>query len=330
LATQTASSRKSLLLLISQHPELGVIASFSIIALAFLVISPDKFPTPSTLYSILTLAGELGVTSIGVAFLMITGEFNLSVGSVYALVPMFVVLMVDAGMDMLLASVIMLSVAFGIGVLTGYITVRTGIPSFITSLGMMMFLRGILLAITGGFPVRLEGSHWLTDVLNGAVGVEGLRTSAAWLLALTLIFLIILDYTPYGNWTYAVGASPATARELGVKVWRVKLVNFGISSLLAGLAGLMALSRFKIVDPTLGQGLELEAITSAVLGGCLLTGGYGSIFGTFLGALLVALTRVGLVLAGAPAYWYSAFIGVILIIATIINTYVVRKFVTSG
>jgi len=313
-----------------QHPELGVVASFFSIAVAFTALAPDRFPTLTTLYSILTLAGELGVASIGVAFLMITGEFNLSVGSVYALVPMGVALMANSGVDFLLASIVMLALAFALGVITGYITVRTGIPSFITSLGMMMFLRGILLAVTGGFPVRLEVAHWLTDMLNGPVGTEGLRTSAIWLVLMTVLYAVILDYTPYGNWTYAVGASAATARELGVRVQRVKLVNFGLSSLMAGLAGLMAFSRFKVVDPTLGQGLELETITSAVLGGCLLTGGYGSIVGTFLGALLVAMTRVGLVLAKAPAYWYSAFIGVILIIATVINTFIVKKFVTAG
>ncbi|MEZ0345568.1 MAG: ABC transporter permease [Infirmifilum sp.] len=322
--------RKVSIAFLTQHPELGVIASFSSIALAFALIVPDKFLTTPTLYSMLTLAGELGVASVGVAFLMITGEFNLSVGSVYALVPMGVAIMADSGVDLLLASILMLSVAFLIGVATGYITLRTNVPSFITSLGMMMFLRGILLAVTGGFPVRLTVSHWLTDVLNGPIGTEGLRTSAVWLILLTLFFAVILDFTPYGNWTYAVGASSATARELGVKVFRVKLINFGISSLLAGLAGLMAFSRFRVVDPTLGQGLELDTITSAVLGGCLLTGGYGSIAGTFLGALLVAMTRVGLVLAQAPAYWYSAFIGVILIIAAVINTYIVKKFVTSG
>ncbi|MEM4666841.1 MAG: ABC transporter permease, partial [Thermofilum sp.] len=128
----------------------------------------------------------------------------------------------------------------------------------------------------------------------------------------------------------AVGGSAATARELGVPVRRVKIINFGISSLLAGLAGLIAFSRFRIVDPTLGIGLELEAITAAVLGGCLLSGGYGSVVGTFLGAVLVAMTRVGLVLAKAPAYWYTAFIGILLIVATVINHFIVKKFVAPG
>jgi simple sugar transport system permease protein len=326
-----SEGRVRLISFLTKHPEVGVLASFFSIAAVFMVKVPDKFLTLPTLYSILTLAGELGVASLGVAFLMITGEFNLSISSVYAVVPMGVAFMVDLWrVDMLLASVIMLVVAFGIGVLVGYITIKTGIPSFITSLGMMMFLRGILLAVTGGFPVRLEGDHWLTFVLNGPVGDLGLRTSAFWLLLLTAVLAFVLDWTPYGNWTYSVGASANTARELGVSVARVKLINFGLSSLLAGLAGLMAFSRFRIVDPTLGQGLELETITSAVLGGCLLTGGYGSIIGTFLGAFLIAMTRVGLVLAQAPAYWYSAFIGIILIIATIINLFIVRRYVTGG
>jgi len=267
---------------------------------------------------------------VGVAFLMISGEFNLAVGSIYALVPMGVAYMMMAGVDMLLASLIMLATAFSIGVVMGFITLRAGIPSFITSLGFMMFIRGILLAVTGGFPVRMPQDHWLALWLNGPLNEEGLRTSAIWLLFIALLLAFVLDWTPYGNWTYAVGGSASTARELGVSVARVKVLNFGLSSLLAGLAGLIAFSRFKVVDPTLGIGLELEAITSAVLGGCLLSGGYGSIIGTLFGALLVAMTRVGLVLAKAPAYWYQAFIGVLLIVATVINHFVVKKFVTTG
>jgi len=315
---------------LARHPEFGVLVSLAVLAAAFTLLAPDTFPRPVTLYSILTLASELGVATLGVAFLMISGEFDLSVGSVYALVPMFVALMADAGFDMTLAAILMLAVAFGIGIVNGLITVKAGIPSFITTLGMMMFLRGILLAITGGFPVRLEGSHWLVWVLNGPIGVQGLRTGAIWLVTLTAVFAFILDWTAYGNWTYAVGASAATARELGVPASRVKILNFGVSSFMAGLAGLMAFSRFQIVDPTMGMGLELETITAAVLGGCLLTGGYGSMVGSFLGAILIAMTRVGLVLAKAPAYWYRAFIGVILIIATVINMTLVKKFVTSG
>lgn len=321
---------KKILRELAQHPEFGVLISLVVLAAAFATITPDKFLTIPTLYSALTLASELGVVTIGVAFLMITGEFDLSVGSVYALVPMMVAFMVNSGVDMLVASIIMLLVAFGIGLLNGVITIKTGIPSFITTLGMMMFLRGILLALTGGFPVRLENPHWLIYVLNGSIGTEGLRTGAIWLVIVTAIFSFILDWTPYGNWTFAVGASAETARELGVPSAKVKILNFGVSALMAGLAGLMAFSRFRIVDPTLGEGLELEAITGAVLGGCLLTGGYGSMVGSFMGAFLIAMTRVGLVLAKAPAYWYRAFIGVILIIATIINMTIVRKFVTSG
>ena len=315
---------------LAQHPEFGVLISLVVLMAGFTFLNPEQFLTVPTMYSALTLASELGVVTIGVAFLMITGEFDLSVGSVYALVPMFVAFMVNSGIDMLLASIIMLAIAFGIGLVNGLITIKAGIPSFITTLGMMMFLRGILLALTGGFPVRLQQEQWLTYVLNGPLGIEGLRTGAIWLVLMTSLFAFILDWTPYGNWTYAVGASYETARELGVPSDKVKILNFGISALLAGLAGLMAFSRFKIVDPTLGEGLELEAITAAVLGGCLLTGGYGSMVGSFLGAFLIAMTRVGLVLAKAPAYWYRAFIGVILIIATIINMTIVRRFVTAG
>lgn len=315
---------------ILQYPELGVGISLFVISAVFVVITPEKFLTLPSLYSILTLAGELGVVSIGVAFLMISGEFNLAVGSIYALAPLGVAIMMQSGVDMLVASAVMLLVSFAIGLAMGYITIKAGIPSFITSLGFMMFLRGVLLAVTGGFPERMPHDHWLAGVLNGVILEEGLRTSAIWLIFFAVLFAFLLNWTPYGNWTYAVGGSASTARELGVPVAKVKIINFGVSSLFAGFAGLMAFSRFRIVDPTFGIGLELEAITSAVLGGCLLSGGYGSVIGTFLGAVLVATTNVGLVLAGAPAYWYRAFIGVLLIVATIINHFVVRKFVAPG
>jgi len=140
-----------------------------------------------------------------------------------------------------------------------------------------------------------------------------------------LILAIILNRTPYGNRVFAAGGNKKVAKALGVNVNRVKLISFTLSGILAGFAGCVQFSRFGSVDALRGTGVELEAIASAVIGGTLLTGGYGSLVGTFFGALLIGMVRSGLVMAGAPAYWYRAFIGVILIIAVIINTKV-RSF----
>jgi simple sugar transport system permease protein len=131
---------------------------------------------------------------------------------------------------------------------------------------------------------------------------------------------VILVRTRYGNAVYATGGNRDAARVLGVATDKVKLVNFIISALLAGLAGCIQFARFLSVDPMRGQGLELEAIAAAVIGGTLLTGGAGNLIGTLFGVLLVGMVRSGLVQAGAPAYWYQAFVGVIVVVAVVVNT----------
>lgn len=303
--------------------EFGAIVGICVFLVIFSFLS-NRFLSVDNLMNTLTMAAELGIIAIGVTMLMISGEFDLSVGAVFAVVPMVFAIMVNHGVNEYLALIVGLIIAAGIGLLNGLVTLRTGIPSFITTLGMMMFWRGILLAVTGGFPIILSRRIEMLNCLGGRV-VGGLRYSAIWFLVLALIFWFILERTRYGNWTFATGGNLAAARALGIPTQRVKIVNFMISSLLAAFSGLTTFARFKIVDPTLGQELELEAIASAVMGGTLLTGGYGSILGAVIGAVMISMVRNGLVLAGAPAYWYRAFIGIILIIAAVINARIRKK-----
>jgi simple sugar transport system permease protein len=252
---------------------------------------------------------------------MISGEFDLSVGSVLGVAAMVFALTAKAGWPLFLGWIFALLASAGIGFLNGFITVRTGIPSFITTLGTMMFWRGILLAVTGGFPVSYFPSRTPTMffVLNGCFAGQ-FRTSALWFLGIILLLNVILVRTRYGNAVYATGGNRDAARVLGVATDKVKLVNFIISALLAGLAGCIQFARFLSVDPMRGQGLELEAIAAAVIGGTLLTGGAGNLIGTLFGVLLVGMVRSGLVQAGAPAYWYQAFVGVIVVVAVVVNT----------
>ena len=212
----------------------------------------------------------------------------------------------------------------GTGYLNGIITIKTQIPSFITTLGTKMFWRGILLAVTGGFPIMLSRRITWLKFFGGRMTTH-FRYSGLWFIVLSILFLIILERTKFGNWVFATGGNPGAAKALGVPINGVKLTNFILSSVLAGIAGITTFARFKIVDPTLGMEMELEAIAAAVIGGTLLTGGYGSILGAFIGAFMIGMVRNGLILAGAPAYWYRAFIGVILIIAAIINAKIRKK-----
>lgn len=301
---------------IRRWPEFGVILAFSSIFIVFSLLAP-KFVTLRNLTGVFTIVSELGIITIGVAFLMIAGEFDLSVGSVYALCGFLFVTLANS-FNSVLALIITLVVAACIGFLNGTITLRAGIPSFITTLGTMMFLRGIMLAVTGGRSVVYNGDLIVPTMLTRFIG-RGFRPSHIWFLALALFFSLILTRTRYGNWVFATGGKKEVARAMGINVNRVKVINFMISSVLAGLAGIIVINRFGVANASFGTGMELEAIASAVIGGTFLMGGYGTIIGAFFGAFLVGMMRTGLLMVGAPAYWYQAFVGAILVIAATIN-----------
>jgi len=301
---------------IRKWPEFGVILAFSTIFIVFSLLAP-RFITLRNLTGVFTIVSELGIMTIGVAFLMIAGEFDLSVSSVYALSGFLFVTLANS-FSSPLALIITLVTAGCVGFFNGTITLRARIPSFITTLGMMMFLRGIMLAATGGRSVVYNGDLIVPTMLTRFIG-RGFRPSHIWFLALAALFSFILTGTRYGNWVFATGGKKEVARAMGVNVNRVKVINFMISSVMAGLAGCIVINRFGVANASFGMGMELEAIASAVIGGTFLTGGYGTIIGAFFGAFLMGTSRIGLVMVGAPAYWYQAFVGAILIIATTIN-----------
>ena len=301
---------------IRRWPEFGVIIAFLTLLIIFSIFS-SKFLTLRNITGILTIVSELGIMAIGVAFLMIAGEFDLSVSSVYALSG-FLFVTLSNSFNSPLAFIITLAIAAFIGFCNGMITLRAHIPSFIATLGMMLFLRGSLLAITGGESVSYKSDIIMPTILTRFIGY-GFRPSHIWFLVLTLIFSIILTNTRYGNWVFATGGNKEVARAMGVNVNKVKVINFMLSSLMASLSGCIVISRFNLANASFGTGMELEAIASAVIGGTFLTGGYGTIIGVFFGAFLMGMMRTGLVMIGAPAYWYQTFVGAILIIAATIN-----------
>lgn len=308
----------SIALRLRRHPEFGALAGLVIVFIGF-SLTATRFLTIESIAGIVTIAAELAIISGGVTFLMITGEFDLSVGSVFGLSSMLLAITANQGIPIIVGLLLALSAAGFIGLINGFITVRFKIPSFITTLGALMFWRGILMATTKGFAVRYTGGSIIFDILNKRFS-SGFRSSAIWFVLIIYILHIVLTRTKYGNATFATGGNKEAARVLGISVNRIKIHNFIICSVLAGLAGCIQFARFCSVDPVRGQGMELEAIAAVVVGGTLMTGGYGSLIGTFFGVLLMGMVRSGLIMAGAPSYWYEAFIGIILIGAVIVNT----------
>ena len=304
-------------LILLTHPTSRVALAIVLISIVFTSLT-NKYLTFDNFISVISRVSELGLLTIGITFLMISGEFDLSIASIYAVCGFLFAQLSNTGLFSPIAMILALVVAGLIGAVNGLITLRGHIPSFIATLGMSMILRGSLLGITGGSSLYYTGDEVVPVLLSGAMALN-IRPSHFWFIGIVVLFSVILNHSRYGNWVSATGGNREAARLMGVKTSRVKLTNFVISAVLAGFVGCIVSTRFKTIAPSFGTGLELEAIAASVIGGTLLMGGFGTIVGAALGALLVVIINNGLVLCGAPPYWYQTFIGLILIVTAIIN-----------
>lgn len=317
LVARRRSSATLLSYLLVARP-FGAVAAIIVLGTVFEIMS-GSFLTTGEIAGIFTVAAPLGVTAAGVALLMISGEFDLSVGSMYAITPIVMGELMDANWNIWLAFFTSLLVPLCFGLLHGIVTTRTGIPSFITTLGSYFLLDGAAYVITGGFPVEYFGHSVVFSILGGAFGTSGFSTMVLWMLGFTILLALALSCTRFGNWSFAAGGRGGIGRALGVPVARVKTLNFCICALLAGLAGCMSFANLGSSAPGSGSDYNLLAIVAAVLGGTSLFGIEGSIVGTMFGAIIVGILETGLVLVGAPGNLYEAMIGAILIAAVLLN-----------
>jgi len=318
--SQVASKRYSWNKLVTR-PESGVTAGLVVVWTLFYILSP-KFLWPANIGSICTVAAEMGIIAVGMAFLQISGETDLSVGSVYVFVPTIMVQSAQAlHLPVFVGFLIAMVFAALVGFVNGTITLRFKLPSFIVTLATMMLLSGLLLAITGGFITQVSDENLWFTILAKRFG--DFRISFLWMVLIVLFFHYKLNSTRYGNWVFATGGNETIARKMGINTLKVKMTNFIVCSVLAGFAGCVSTARVYSVNPSVGFDLMFDAMASGIIGGCLLTGGRGSIIGTLLGVLLLSSVNSGLILAGASPYWYRAFVGAIILAVVIINLVVV-------
>ncbi|MBI4422633.1 MAG: ABC transporter permease [Elusimicrobia bacterium] len=299
--------------------EAGAAAALLSLLILFTALSPG-FATLRTAGNVLTFAAVLGVIALGSTLLMAAGEFDLSVGSMAALAGMlFAMGTARWSCDTYAMAGVALAVGTLLGLLNGAITLSTGIPSFITTLGTMLLWRGAVLGVSGGFPVSwLDERRGVLIWLGSTLGA-GLSSGALWWLAAAGLLAWLLKATPFGNHVLATGGNAAAARGMGVNTRRVKLACFGASGLLASLAGLILFSQLRDLSPTAGESYELYGIASAVIGGTPLAGGAGTIGGTVLGTLIIGVVQAGLVHSGIDSYWFRCFVGVLLVGSVIVN-----------
>lgn len=303
--------------MVRRVPEVGIFSTLALLVAVF-SIGSENFRTVESYTSILTVAANVGIVALGAGFLMIAGEFDISVGSVYLIATLFFAQMANAGVIPWLAFVVTLVLCAGIGTINGLITVNLRIPSFIVTLAAMMFYRGMHIILTRGFSVSYKADKEFLDVIAGLT-FSLMRNTVIWWILLAVVLQIVLTKTRYGNWVLATGGDANAARNSGVPVSRVKVANFALCSLLAGFAGATNMARFLTSQSQLGMGMEFEAITAAVIGGTLLMGGKGSMAGAVMGAIFVSVIRSGLIFFGYSSYIYMPVTGIILMLAVIIN-----------
>jgi len=319
------------------RPDFGAIGGVVLVYAVFAVVAGDQgFLSVRGTVNYLEVAALLGINSVAVSLLMIAGEFDLSVGSMIGAAGMAIAIMlVEFGWPLWLTILLAFAFAALVGWFNATLVLRTGLPSFIVTLGSLFMLRGLTIGITrwvtgrtivSGVKRVVEGD-WLYPLFTATP--LGLPMSVYWWVALTALGSWVLYRTQFGNWIFGVGGNPQAARNAGVPVGRVKTLLFiataASSTLVAALTVLTAGS----ADVLRGQQKEFEAIITAVIGGNLLTGGYGSVLGASLGALIFGMVRQGFFFTGVHTDWFQVFLGAMLLIAVLFNNYLRKKAMTS-
>jgi simple sugar transport system permease protein len=311
------------------RPEATSLAAVVILFGVFTLLNPQLFPEKLTYISVMAVASELGIVSIGVTLLMIGGHFDLSVGAVLGLSSyVAVLLMRDYGMPPVVAGPAAVAVGAALGAINGAIVVKFRIHSFVVTLGTMLIWRGVVIALTGGFPLTAAIPAEFKAIMSGPL-LDGFRMSMLWFFVIGALGTFLLSRTRFGNWVQARGQNEQAARNLGVPVDRVTIILFTLTSALGAVSGVIQVARFSSVDALRGEGMELQAVAVTVIGGTLLSGGYGSVIGTILGSITFGMIQVGLVLAGAPGHFFKTLTGAIVVGAVILNTSVARRMARS-
>ncbi|MBM0235971.1 ABC transporter permease [Micromonospora sp. ATA32] len=317
------------------RPEVGSLIAAIVIFLLFMAVA-EPFRNVANVGTILYGASTIGIMAVPVALLMIGGEFDLSAGVAATTSGLSASLLAwNFGLNVWIGILLALVVSVAIGAFNGWLLLKTGLPSFLVTLGTFFILQGVNLGVTR----LLTGNVASADIsdMDGfgsaqkifgsevALGPVNLKITVLYWVVLTVIAAYVLLRTRVGNWVFAVGGDAAAARAVGVPVRATKIGLFMAVGFCAWLSGMHLLFQFNTVQSGEGVGKEFIFIIAAVIGGCLLTGGYGSVVGASLGALIFGMTQLGINYAGWNPDWFRTFLGVMLLLATLVNMYVKKR-----
>jgi len=309
-------------------PQIASLVILTFVLTAFSIANPN-FLSPLNISNMMAFLPELGIIALGMTLLLTAGEFDLSVGAVFALGPVVVMLLAQNGIVGIgMALLVGLVISVAVGAINGLIVTKVGISSFLVTLSMLLIVRGVALYITQGFPLKSwNRPDVFVTMLAGSfnLGPFRLYTSLWWFIVLTLLSAYILNHSKVGNWISAIGSNRNAALARGVPADAVKIWLFILTSVLAGLAGMISAFRISAASPVAGTGYELEIIAMVVVGGTALNGGRGTILGTIAGAFLLRAIRNGIVLIGVPGLAFNIFVGAIILVMLVLHALIQKK-----
>jgi simple sugar transport system permease protein len=301
-----------------------VFGTLQVVAIIFSLIFPENFRyvSKSNMQVLFRAIPPLGIIALGVNLLMISGEFDLSVGSNFTLTALIMAKLFNNDVSLCAAFFVALLLGAFIGGFNGYIVVKSRVPSFIITLGTMWFWRGMILVVSKAASESFLPGGFFEKLFTISIGP--MQVQFLWLIAIAIFTWVLLERHKLGNHFFAVGGNKQAAGALGINPNRVKIIAFIITGVFTAFAGIISTTRVHSISPIQGEGLELQAIAACVIGGTALMGGHGTVLGAFLGAALLYTIQDFLLLLRAPGFYLRMFVGIVIVVAAILNQ-ILRK-----
>ena len=328
--TMTASPARSgggVAARVKQWDVFGLLAALIVLFLVLSLTAPN-FLTTSNQLNILRQAAFFGIVAFAMTLVIVSGEIDISVGSQAALSSALLgVLVVNHGWPMWTACLAAIVVAAFLGAVTGLLRSWFAVPTFISTLALFLALRGAAQLLTNTFPIPIDSSRFFYYVGGSVLGVP---TPAVYIVVIFVIIAVVARKTVFGRSIYAVGGNAKSAELSGINLTRVRVAVMVISGISAAITGLLLSAQLSSGNSTIANGLEFDAIAAAIIGGSALSGGKGTVVGTLVGVLFVAVLLNGMVLLGVNPYAQQVIRGVVVLLAVLVNVWRSRRSTASA
>ena len=316
-------SGRSSITSLTRRPESGALLGLIFVIIFFAIFGGSSFLSVQGIASWLNVAANLGIIAVPVGFLMIAGELDISIGAMIPGASMCIgIISGYYGLPLPIGIAATLLVAAIVGLLNGWIVVRTAVPSLIVTMGTLFVLSGLMLflsiVLTDTTAVSMKSPVWAKAILGGFV-FGTFQAIIFWWLALTALYVFLLHYSPWGNWLFALGGDRVSARNAGIPTNKLTIGLFVLSSMSAAFVGICQTILFNSAQVSSGMSFIFNSIIAVVVGGVLLTGGFGSVVGIFFGTITFAIVNQGIYFTDFDRNLSSVIIGVMLLVAVLMN-----------